>query len=225
MDPAAVSQLGDDTRVPYYEHTSKQEHRHVKHRVVCTIISMDKLSRDFLELPVDRILAIGDQALLVDLYERNGLQDSNLLKPYTDIHAIERIEPVNQPESITSLVDNFYQILCRLQFHEEPHEILLYISGHGLHPGNIGLIPDGISAHPAHADLDKLSTEQCKEEGYMYLSKFYEACCKAKICESSLGFVGGEAGAHQHGYIGALGVLGLWCYYNKDVKKATIWLL
>ena len=91
-------------------------------------------------------------------------------------------------------------------------------------PGNICLLPDGIKAHPAREDLREKKpndwykydlADHAKVEGY--LNDFYIACSEViDASESPLGFVGGEVCAHQRGYIGVLGVLGLWCHAHSE---------
>ena len=54
------------------------------------------------------------------------------------------------------------------------------------------------------------------------LNMFYSDCSDAIGSEMvPLGFVGGEVYAHHRGFIGVLGVLGLWCYAHCECKDDT----
>ena len=125
-------------------------------------------------------------------------------------------ESIDQAEVLGPLVENLYIMLDSLK-RRQSCEMLLYLSGHGMDPGNLCLIPDVIKPHPARDDLrDKdpaqCYTDKCQQD---YLRTFYEAFRKLEAYKGPLGFVGGELYAHQRGYVGVLGVLGLWCYAHK----------
>lgn len=169
------------------------------------IISVDHLSQDFQDLPEDRILALGDQGIL-----RQFVEEKRLTCKLLD-------EPINTPDVFGTLINQFLSTLCTLKDRPTPCEILLYLSGHGLEPGNIILVPDTLYAHPAREDLQVEPVEKWythNEGEQKYMVDFYKECMR--VCKSSSsGFVGGELYAHQRGYVGILGVLGLWSYYTK----------
>ena len=68
-------------------------------RLFCPIISIDHLSQDFQDLPVDRILAIGDQALLYQLEH-----DDKAGQFYLS-------QPIDEPDVFGPLVNHFYETL------------------------------------------------------------------------------------------------------------------
>lgn len=175
----------------------------------CPIISMDHLSQGFQDLPEDNILALGDQAILRKFAE---------VRSHCDVLLSESID---DPEVFGPLINNFHDKLYSLK--DRPSsEILLYISGHGLEPGNISLIPDTIYAHPAREDLQITPVEEwyTSNNEQAYMIEFYQVC--RNLCgASSSGFVGGELYAHQRGYIGILGILGLWHYYTMQCPNLT----
>ena len=117
----------------------------------------------------------------------------------------------------------FLSTLYTLKTRPTPCEILLYLSRHGLEPGNIILVPDTLYAHPARKDLQLEPVETwytSNKDEQKYMVDFYKVCMG--VCESSSsGFVGGELYAHQRGYVGILGVLGLWSYYTKDCPSSV----
>ena len=252
------------------------------------IISIDHLSQDFEDLPVDNILALGDQALLckfrdfrikqlerVHKFQMEQYQ-SDLISQLQALHRVQMnqrqqqlesekmrylnqmfrrlsvdedqfyyvlyyrscqlksyqglqmsqfmcdqsnrllSESIDQGEVLGPLVENLYIMLDSLE-RRQSCELLLYLSGHGMDPGNLCLIPDTIKPHPARDDLRckdpaQCYTDECQQD---YLRTFYEAFHKLEAYKGPLGFVGGELYAHQRGYVGVLGVLGLWCYAHK----------
>ena len=269
------------------------------------IVSIDHLSQDFEDLPVDNILALGDQTLLrqfqrafneisqnrrttevgsqptrdqgqmrpVRYQERNNMEQGHMpatarsqsqsqpatyralsrptsaqsagmlmldtsddgiqlppgwrpsiptqqlyqvYNPQPEQHNDLLSESIDQAEVLGPLVVSLYNMLAKLE--SQPiYEVLLYLSGHGMDPGNLCLIPDTIKPHPARDDLrDKdpiqCYTDECQQD---YLRTFYEAFRRIEAYKGPLGFVGGELYAHQRGYVGVLGVLGLWCYAHK----------
>ena len=277
-------------------------------RLLVPIISIDHLSDDFQDLPVDDILAIGDQALLhkidLDLKKKTSrtqdcrpsvsqppvgsfafddddagdaalddtiLASSNkaLLNHQMRLFQHEQMkesisntesifpavdqqfddsrgecflphtfesesrgetllsQSITEPDVLGPLVDNLYGTLNSLE-RRGPCEILLYLSGHGMDPGNICLVPDTIKPHPSRNNLrgtdpghwypNPPGPATSEQE---YLSGFYNACVNAiGACEKPLGFVGGEVYAHQRGFIGVLGVLGLWCHaHHREVRN------
>ena len=163
-------------------------------------------------MPEDRILALGDQGILRQSVKEKGLILYELLN-----------EPIDDPEVFGPLINQFLSTLYTLKTRPTPCEILLYLSGHGLEPGNIILIPDTLYAHPARKDLKLEPVETwytSNKDEQKYMVDFYKECMG--VCESSLrGFVGGELYAHQRGYVGILGVLGLWSYYTKDCPSSV----
>ena len=233
------------------------------------IISIDHLSQDYLDLPVDNILVLGDQTLLRQ-FQRTFCQNqtnekrSQPIKPQsaggfqlaysnmdmrpspgslpsnpTQQHSYQLVQDcvhkyyknllknlismsIDEPDVFGPLVTNLYETLTGLK--SQPIcEVLLYLSGHGMDPGNLCLIPDIIKPHPARDDLrDKdpaqCYTDECQQD---YLRTFYEAFRKIEAYKGPLGFVGGELYVHQRGYVGVLGVLGLWCYAHHDCEGNT----
>ena len=183
-------------------------------RLFFPIISIDRLSRDIKDLPVDNILALGDQALLRKCAP-DGMGKSGLSQDIT------------QPVVFGPLINNLCDTLNSLE-KRGPCEILLYLSGHGMDPGNICLVPDTIKPHPSRNSLrdtdpgnwypDPTGPATWEQE---YLSRFYNACVNAiGACEKPLGFVGGEVYTHQRGFIGVLGVLGLWCHaHHRGIRN------
>ena len=171
-------------------------------RLTVLIISIDHLSEHFQDLPVDNILALGDQELLRRVLPDNDLGGGLLSQSITE------------PDVFGPPVNVFHQVLVTMS-NRPSCEMLLYISGHGMDPGNICLIPNAIKPHPARKDLHIHKPNECyfvKSEE-KYLSEFYQICNKA-IGTSERGFVGGEVFIHQRGFIGVLGVIGLWCCYH-----------
>ena len=186
---------------------------HPLRHIICPIISIDRLSEDWTEVPDDRILAIGDQALL---YEHVVLRKSPIATLLSD--------PIDEPDVLGPLFDHFYRSLSELSSSNASCEVLLYLSGHGLDPGNICLLPDAMRPHPARNDLRDDLQYRYNQDEEGYLDEFYKACARAnddKLAVSStpLGFVGGEVAIHQRGYIGVLGVLGLWCFAHRNPPK------
>lgn len=104
--------------------------------------------------------------------------------------------PIDEPDVLGPLIDQFYNTLM-ICLHTNPsREILLYLSGHGLHPENIALVPECIMAHPSRHDLNETKSPNCDDER-KYLEVFYRDCHKADISKSLSGFVGGEVYIHQ----------------------------
>ena len=176
-------------------------------------IHMDHLSQDFQDLPEDRILALGDQGILSQFVKEKGLISYELLS-----------ETLDDPDVFGPLIDQFLSTLNILRDPMHPScEILLYLSGHGLEPGNIILVPDTLYAHPAREDLQRKPVEEwytSNIDEQKYMVDFYNRCMG--VCKSSSsGFVGGELYAHPRGYVGILGVLGLWSYYTKDCPSSV----
>ena len=247
-------------------------------RLFVPIISIDHLSEDFLDLPVDNILALGDQALLGlfqqfvvrqfqpsrdrpsqlhSTHRRNQLQsfgqlqlqlmnespmpippmhgsESSQMQPMRQFDSRQRVnllsEHIDEPEVFGPLVNNLYDKLANLE-RRQSCEFLLYLSGHGMDPGNICLVPDAMRPHPTRPEHDLRAIDpknwykypdheaECAE---LYLDAFYRACSDAigsKVVP--LGFVGGEVYAHHRGFIGVLGILGLWCYAHRDWEDDT----
>ena len=95
------------------------------------IISIDRLSQDFRDLPVDDILALGDQALL-HLYAPARLLE----------------EAVVEPDVFGPLVNELYDKINSFSLKTRGAcEVLLYLSGHGMDPGNICLVPEAMKPH------------------------------------------------------------------------------
>ena len=108
----------------------------------------------------------------------------------------------------------------------------LYLSGHGMDPGNICLVPRAMKPHPTRSEHDlrqihpdmwyKYPSNPVVNEAELYLDKFYHACSDVIGSKKEpLGFVGGEVYAHHRGFIGVLGVLGLWCYAHCECEDDT----
>ena len=159
-------------------------------------------------MPIDDTLATGDQALPRQIAPDDLAKD--LLEDFID-----------EPEVFGPLVVGLYTTLNRL---ENPMrrscEVLLYLSGHGIDPGNIGLVPNSIKPHPARVDLRIEEPDQWyTHEAEQYLDEFYRHCADSHVISAykgPLGFVGGEVCAHQRGFIGVLGILGLWCHAHRN---------
>ena len=183
-------------------------------RLFAPIISIDHLSQHFQDIPVDNILALCDQELLRKCAP-DGMGKSGLSQDIT------------QPVVFGRLINNLCDTLDSLE-KRGPCEILLYLSGHGMDPGNICIVPDTIKPHPSRVDLEENDRSQWYPDPsdpdkleQKYLRTFYTACVNAiGACEKPLGFVGGEVYAHQRGFIGVLGVLGLWCHaHHREVRN------
>ena len=84
-------------------------------RLFVPIISIDHLSQDYLDLPVDDILALGDQALLCKILP--DTMGNSLLQDFS----------ITEPEVIAPLVTNLYTTLNSLKS-RGPCEVLLYLS-------------------------------------------------------------------------------------------------
>ena len=276
-------------------------------RLFVPIISIDHLSQDYQDLPVDDILALGDQALLYQFeqafcgisqnrttkvrsqttrdqgqmrpgryQERNymeqdlipetaqalsrptrvqsvGNSDELVLPPgwfpsnpaqqscqleQNSLHEYFKnllqnplSQPIVEKDVFGPLVNKLYETLAILKS-QPTCEVLLYLSGHGMDPGNICLVPDKMKPHPTRSEHDLTNrspaewykygnhTEAKEEE--VYLEEFY--CEYANVFREyskPLGFVGGEVYAHHRGFIGVLGVLGLWCYAHHECNGDT----
>ena len=161
------------------------------------IISIDHLSRHYQESPVDDILAIVDQRLLVNSkFIPEGMGKTDLSQDIT------------QPTLLGTLVNNLYLTLEGLK-RMPSCEVLLYLSGHGTNPQSISALPRDAKPHP---DCRRTSIY---EKSQQYLQDFYDAYSREyPDPPGQRGFVGGEVHCHQWGYIGVLGVLGLWCYVH-----------
>ena len=197
--------------------TKKQLER--PQRLFCPIISIDHLSQDFQDLPVDDILALGDQALLRKFVYDQMAQ--SLLS-----------QSIDESEVFGPLVNYLHRTLASLkkpdpqsdQRERRSCEILLYLSGHGTNPGNLCLVPNRLKPHPARKGLNEMDAENwyvyedsAKKKEEEFLCAFYEAVVGVVgEYRGPLGFVGGEVYIHQRGYIGILGVLGLWCHTHWD---------
>ena len=186
------------------------------------IISIDHLSQDYRDLPVDDILALGDQALLCEIL--HGTMGNSLLQDHS----------ITEPEVIGPLVNNLYSTLTSLKTLRGPCEVLLYLSGHGIDLGNICLVPDAMKPHPTRPtwsehDLRHLEPhkwykykDSLEKDAESYLEAFYCKYAEAFGDYSGpLGFVGGEFYAHHRGFIGVLGVLGLWCHAHHECEGDT----
>ena len=103
-------------------------------------------------------------------------------------------------------------------------------------PGNICLVPDAMKPHPTRQtlpehDLREIDPDKWYEYDYLYqeaigaeryLKDFYRKYAQVfGVHNGPLGFVGGEVYAHHRGFIGVLGVLGLWCYAHCEWQNAT----
>ena len=111
-------------------------------RLFVPIISIDHLSRNYRDLPVDDILALGDQALL-----------HKLAPDATSLDLLE--EAVDEPDVFGPLVNNLYDKLNSYSLKTRGQcEVLLYLSGHGLDPGNICLVPSAMKPHPTRPEYD-----------------------------------------------------------------------
>ena len=175
------------------------------------VICIDHLSQHWQDLPEDRILALGDQFLLQEFG-----------KTHDPLKTLS--QPIDEKVVFGPLINNLYIILNSLK-NRPSCEVLLYLCGHGIDPGNRCLIPDDLRPHPARESLETIEPGNWypKEDELTYLGTFYGKCVKLfGASEKPLGFMGGEVYAHQRGYVGVLGVLGLWCYYLSDpeVKKS-----
>ena len=154
--------------------------------------------------------------------QQNQVQDSmqkyftNLLNPLS--------MSIDEEDVFGPLVTKLYETLARLKS-QPTCEVLLYLSGHGMDPGNICLVPKAMKPHPTRSEHDLREIDP--DNWYEYNddeAKEAERCLEEFYCKYAeafgdysgpLGFVGGEVYAHQRGYIGVLGVLGLWCYAHK----------
>ena len=187
-------------------------------RLFVPIISIDHLSQDYQDLPVDDILALGDQALLRKILP--GTMGNDCLRDHW----------ITESSVMGPLVNNLYGILTSLKL-RPTCEVLLYLSGHGIDPGNICLVPDAMRPHPTRPDHDLREIDPDKWYKYdgalfadaeRYLEEFY---CKYANAfgdySGPLGFVGGEVYVHHRGFIGVLGVLGLWCYAPRECNSDT----
>ena len=170
-------------------------------RLFVPIISIDHLSEDFLDLPVDKILALGDQALLrrfqqsvvrqfqpsrdrpsqlhstprknqsqsfglLQLHQMNESEmippmhgsESSQMQPMRQFDSSQHhnllSEHIDEPDVFGPLVNNLYDQLASLETRQSC-EFLLYLSGHGIDPDNVCLVPDIIKPHPARADLQE----------------------------------------------------------------------
>ena len=230
------------------------------------IISIDLLSKDYRDLPVDDILALGDQALLYQLLSNliasegstsesrdsehscagasghsftgsaqgedpwfrckagflNYIENEQRPSNSYELTKCSLSQPITQPAVLGPLIDNLYGTLESLKTRTRC-ELLLYLSGHGLGPDNICRFPDAKKPHPAMADLRSKDAAQCYPDECKqdYLSRFYEAFRKIEAYKGPLGFVGGELYVHQRGFVGVLGVLGLWCHALRECKADT----
>ena len=191
-------------------------------RLFVPIISVDHLSQDYQDLPVDDILALGDQALLCEILPRT--MGNMLLQDHS----------ITEPEVIGPLVNNLYSTLNSLKTRRGPCEVLLYLSGHGIDPGNICLVPSAMKPNPTRPtrpehDLRELEPHEwykykysLEKDAERYLEEFYCKYANAfREYSKPLGFVGGEVYAHHRGFIGVLGVLGLWCHAHHECKGDT----
>ena len=193
---------------PVFSRTKDQGRSPSLERMLVPIISIDRLSQDIKDLPIDDILAIGDQALLRQIAPDHWAK-----------FRLERF--IKDRELFGPLVDDLYETLNRLENRMRGScEVLLYLSGHGIDPGNIGLVPNSIKPHPARVDLRIEEPDQWyTHEAEQYLDEFYRHCANSHVISAyrgPLGFVGGEVYAHQRGFIGVLGVLGLWCHAHRN---------
>ena len=191
-------------------------------RLFVPIISIDHLSQDYQDLPVDDILALGDQALL-----------HKLAPDATSLELLE--EAVDEPDVFGPLVNELYGKLYSYSLKTcGPCEVLLYLSSHGLDPGNICLVPSAMKPHPTRSehDLTKIDPEkwykyndrsmQEANQAESYLENFYHNYATVITKHNGpLGFVGGEVYAHHRGFIGVLGVLGLWCHAHHECEGDT----
>ena len=144
-----------------------------RERIFHPIISVDHLSQDFQDLPEDRILALGDQGILRQFVKEKGLISYELLN-----------EPIDNPEVFGPLINQFLSTLYTLKTRPTPCEILLYLSGHGLEPGNIILVPDTLDAHPAQKDLQLEPVETwytSNKDEQKYVVDFYKVCMRVII--------------------------------------------
>ena len=201
-------------RAVFYRTEEQSAHPKRMEHLFAPIISIDHLSQHFQDIPVDNILALCDQELLRKCAPE-GMGKSVLSQDIT------------QPEVFGPLINTLYGTLDSLE-KRGPCEILLYLSGHGMDPDNICLVPDTIKPHPSRNNLgdpghwypDPTGPATSEQE---YLRTFYIACVNAiGACEKPLGFVGGEVYVHQRGFIGVLGVLGLWCHAHHQRIKDKV---
>ena len=165
------------------------------------IISIDHLSQDYRTSHVDNILALQDQALLLN---------SSFI-PEQEKHWL--FQPITENPILGGVFNHFHGILNSLAMRSsqcQGCEVLLYLSGHGTNPDNLHRVPRDRKPHPARF-------KDAKKDEEDYLEGFYKACATVfgAHCGQALGFVGGEVTCHRHGYTGVLGVLGLWCFANR----------
>ena len=160
-------------------------------------------------------------------YRRNEVAPLNSLKRTQEILS----QSITQSAILGPLINELYSALLILKI-LGPCEVLLYLSGHGLDPGNICLVPGTMRPHPTRSehDLREIDPDKWYESKYdevkeaeRYLEAFYCKYAEAFGDYSGpLGFVGGEVYAHHRGFIGVLGVLGLWCHaHHKECKADT----
>eukprot|EP00118_Oscarella_pearsei_P019749 m.211331 g.211331 ORF g.211331 m.211331 type:complete len:706 (+) comp39758_c0_seq5:329-2446(+) len=102
---------------------------------------------------------------------------------------------------------------------EKARQVLLYLSGHGLHPGNVGLLNNKLKPHPANKSLEEEHDNHwLSKDEEDWLAKLYEYYDMHSSYQTEKdkpkGFVGGELYVRQRGFVGVLGVLGLWMYHN-----------
>ena len=106
-------------------------------------------------------------------------------------------QPIDEKDVFGPLIDNLYGTLNSLK--KQPScEVLLYLCGHGIDPGNRCLIPGELRPHPARKSLKYIEPgdwyPKKKEDGESKANKeldtFYEKCVK-KIGASKepLGFM------------------------------------
>lgn len=165
-------------------------------RLFVPIISINHLSQYQGDPYIDTNLSLDDQALLL-----NSSFISREEKLLLD-------QSITEPDVFGPLVNKLHSTLYNLA-QRPPCEVLLYLSGHGTNPRNIGderYVPRNSKPHPARAAIN-----QAEEE---YLQHFYDAYAEdfGGAYRGPSGFVGGEVVCHQRGYIGVLGALGLWCF-------------
>ena len=156
---------------------------------------------------------------------------------------------VDEPDVFGPLVNRLYDKLNSNSLKSRgPCEVLLYLSGHGMDPGNICLVPKAMKPHPTRPtrpehDLREIDPDKWYEYDYLYqeaigaecdylyqeaigaeryLKDFYRKYAQVfGVHNGPLGFVGGEVYAHHRGFIGVLRVLGLWCYAHRECEDAT----
>ena len=209
--------MNDRERRLFY---STEEQSPPLHRLFVPIISIDHLSQDYLDFPVDDILALGDQALLHEI----------LLDTGNELTRKNLFQPITQPALLGPLINSLYTYLDSLKKRVRC-EFLLYLSGHGIDPGNICLVPKAMKPHPTRPEHDLREIDPDKWYKYKdalfadaerYLEEFYRKYAQVfGVHNGPLGFVGGEVYAHQRGFIGVLGVLGLWCHAHRECEDAT----